>query len=526
MELVSGIFIIFLVHVLLSFEYKSSGYFQSSLSKIFTTKNISRSVLLTFIVLILPIVVLLLLLALVYKVFCSVIIKKDKYFVGFLDSFDVFWSLEDENTKSIINVVGVIESDTPHSLANNIKEKLRNIVPKNGSEKIFYRRNEKYGFYYWRKYSYIDMDQYVDIIDLPNRSECSKGADLEYLMSDLQNQSLPYKGEGLFKILITRQRVGDHGGGTRGDYGIIFRVHHSVGDGVALIEFLCQTFAEKTDGSLINMFSMPESCNHDSTSTSNILVMMKTLLRMPLCFIDGIIRKPDYNALHGPRLLGKKYFKWTKSDENLLAMIKDIKENVKQINFSDILLTALSRGLKDFLSERVVPIPDDVAVILPVRFPKSSNHQDLMMKNDFSVTILDVPVKDVGNVNKLRDRCKTLRKSADPLTNYYFLKLVCSVLPKWILDPVLTSRQATMVFSNMPGPATLHLCGGNQLKSLVFFVPLKGNTGLGITALCYGGELRFAAVADEALVSSSEDLDSILDGMMKEIARLHARYVK
>ncbi|KAI5637133.1 hypothetical protein NE865_10183 [Phthorimaea operculella] len=445
---VSGIMIIFFVHVLLSFEYKSSGYFKSSLSKIFTRKNFSRTVVLTFAVLILPITTVFLLLALVYKVFCSVIIRKDKYFVGFLDSFDVFWSLEDDNTKSFINVVGVVESDTPHAIANNIKEKLRNIIPKIGSEKIFYRRNEKYGFYYWRKYSLIDMDQYVDIIDLPDRSGCSKGSDLEYLMSDLQNQSLPYEDEGLFKILITRQRVGNH--------------------------------------------NEPR---------------------------DSIIRKPDENALHGPCLVGKKVFRWTESDENLLTMIKDIKENVAQINFSDILLTALSSGLKDFLSERVAPVADDIAVILPVRFPKASNHNDLMLKNDFSVTILDVPVKDGGNMGEIRERCRMLRKSADPLTNYYFLKLVCSVLPKSILEPLLTSRQATLVFSNMPGPATLHLCVGNQLKSLVFFVPLKGNTGLGITALCYGGVLRFAAVADQALVSSSEDLATILDGMVKEIVK-------
>lgn len=44
--------------------------------------------------------------------------------------------------------------------------------------------------------------------------------------------------------------------------------------------------------------------------------------------------------------------------------------------------------------------------------------------------------------------------------------------------------------------------------------------------MCYGGVLRFAAMADAALVSGAQDLGLILDGMMDEIHRLHQLYVK
>lgn len=63
-------------------------------------------------------------------------------------------------------------------------------------------------------------------------------------------------------------------------------------------------------------------------------------------------------------------------------------------------------------------VPEDLAVIVPVRFPKSSSiNPNLLMKNDFSVTILDLPIKDKRNLNEIKSRCDNLRKSADPLVS-------------------------------------------------------------------------------------------------------------
>lgn len=327
---------------------KRSSSLKTKLSKQLNAKNASRIVVLTLLVLVLPLLLVFLTLALIYKALCSVVIRrKDENFVGFLDSFDVFWSLEDDTSKSIINVLGVIESDSPHIIASSIKEKLQDIYQSDETRKIFYRRSEDYGFYYWRKYSLVDMDQYVEVLEVPDKHDLEI-MDLENLMTDLQKQALPYEDEGLFKILITKQRVGNYFK-VRGDYGIIFRIHHSVGDGVALIEFLCQSLADKRDCSPLHMFSFPDSNNQDSPG--NLIDMMSKLCDIPVCFIDGIIRKPDVSVLHGPGLLGTKIFKWTQSDENLLTIVKEIKVNAENLNFTDVLLTALSNGMRNFFTQ-------------------------------------------------------------------------------------------------------------------------------------------------------------------------------
>lgn len=51
-------------------------------------------------------------------------------------------------------------------------------------------------------------------------------------------------------------------------------------------------------------------------------------------------------------------------------------------------------------------------------------------------------------------------------------------------------------------------------------------SGVGVTALCYDGVLRFGASADTSLVSEPAYLALILDSMVTEIKRLHQEHVR
>lgn len=295
-----------------------------------------------------PFIVILLSLSFIYKLICFIIIRnKDKHFVEFLDGFDVFWSLEDDATKSIINVLGIIEAESPQVLLEHIKDKLQTIVLSLETEKIFYRRNEEFGFYYWRKCPYIDIDQYVKTVDVNNCFELNK-SDLREVMTEISYQPLPFNDEGLFQILVTNQTiVTDDSYKQKCEYGIIFRIHHSVGDGVALIELLCQTLSDENENEP-TLFCMPETYRiRNNIYPSDLMNMIRKMWEIPLCFVDGILRKPDDSYLHGPTLIGKKIYSWMELDEDFLRMIKEIKDSGTQFNFSDVLATALSCGLKN-----------------------------------------------------------------------------------------------------------------------------------------------------------------------------------
>lgn len=315
---------------------------------------LQRTLVLIILFVFLPIVLAFVVVAYFYKTLCSIIIKrKDKHFAGFLDSFDVFWSLEDDSTKSVISVLGVVESNSSEKLVEHIKERLQSIVQNSHSEKLFYRRNEEYGFYYWRKCCYIDISQYVRIIDVANTTELNK-SDLEEIMTEISYQSLPFNDEGLFQVLVTNQKIQNKNGTT--EFGVIFRIHHAAGDGVALIEFLCQTLADNKENDP-NVFCMPETYPVDSKKTpNNLLKMIHTLSEMPMCLVDGILREPDKSSLHGPALTGRKLFKWTETDNNLFRLVKEIKNNSGEFNFSDILAAALACGLREYFLKVKHPI--------------------------------------------------------------------------------------------------------------------------------------------------------------------------
>ncbi|CAH0729919.1 unnamed protein product, partial [Brenthis ino] len=505
---VSGVLLALFINFLFNFEFET--FKKKAKRKLENEIVLQRILVLIILIVLLPTVLAFVVVAYFYKILCSIIIKrKDKHFAGFLDSFDVFWSLEDDSTKSIINVLGVVESNSSEELIEHIKERLQSIVQNSHCEKLFYRRNEEFGFYYWRKCCYIDISQYVRIIDVANTTDLNK-SDLEEIMTEISYQPLPFNDEGLFQVLITNQKIQSRNGTI--EFGVIFRIHHAAGDGVALIEFLCQTLADNKENDS-NMFCMPVTYPVDSKKTSNnLLNMIRTLCEMPMCLVEGILREPDKSTLHGPALTGRKFFKWTETDNNLFRLVREIKDNSGEFNFSDILAAALACGLREYFLKGVDPAPNNVAVILPIRFPRAKNG-DLKLENNFTVSIFDLPIGT--DIYDIKERFNKLRESADPLTNHHLLK-ICSVLPKDILYPMFNSSQATMVLSNMPGPKLLSICGGD-LKSLVFFVPNKGNTGLGVTALCYDGILRFGAMADSAIVSNSNELSIILDvkGMEK-----------
>lgn len=61
-------------------------------------------------------------------------------------------------------------------------------------------------------------------------------------------------------------------------------------------------------------------------------------------------------------------------------------------------------------------IPDEVAVVLPVRFPKGETAGvDWKLENDFSVTIMDLPTDGGDNYDEIKRRSDRLRNGADAL---------------------------------------------------------------------------------------------------------------
>jgi diacylglycerol O-acyltransferase len=64
----------------------------------------------------------------------------------------------------------------------------------------------------------------------------------------------------------------------------------------------------------------------------------------------------------------------------------------------------------------------------------------------------------------------------------------------------LFTWKASMLITNVPGPAGVVQIGGRDVTSMVVWAPTSGSIGLGFSLLTYAGELRLGVAADERIV--------------------------
>jgi hypothetical protein len=69
--------------------------------------------------------------------------------------------------------------------------------------------------------------------------------------------------------------------------------------------------------------------------------------------------------------------------------------------------------------------------------------------------------------------------------------------------------------TNVPGPRQPLYFAGQELKSVMFWVPQSGKLGLGISLISYNGQVRLGVTTDAGLVP---DPEAIIDAFHREFA--------
>lgn len=237
----------------------------------------------------------------------------------------------------------------------------------------------------------------------------------------------------------------------------------------------------------------------------------------------------DDNALHGPSLSGEKILScWIEKDDecastNLVYKIREIKRMTGS-RFQDVVLSAISTSLYKYFEQTGKEIPRKLTVVIPTRMEPPQ--EQLSLRNCFSVGLLSLGISDdccnSDGVKRLRGVTashKHLRDEDDYLINFWVMKWFSAILPEGILRPILKSH-STLIFSNLPGPRLVRIAG-RWLKNVAFWIPNRGTSGIGCSALTYGGLLHMSIAADKAVVDSEEVLATILQNTVNEILNLY-----
>jgi diacylglycerol O-acyltransferase len=187
---------------------------------------------------------------------------------------------------------------------------------------------------------------------------------------------------------------------------------------------------------------------------------------------------------------------------------------------NDVLLACVSGAIGDWLRDQGDdPTGKEIRAMVPVNLRPLDDAWKL--GNRFGLAPLVLPI-GIGNplarVYAVRARMNALKSSYQPLLAFIVLA-IAGQMNKPVQDLILGlfSKKATAVMTNVPGPAVpLKFCG-STLRQTMVWVPSSGDIGVGVSILSYGGGVQFGLITDEALCP---DPQAIVDAFAPEFETL------
>ena len=341
--------------------------------------------------------------------------------------------------------------------------------------------------------------------------------------------------------------IDDYEGGSA----LVARVHHCIGDGIALISVMLSI----TDGGMdppkrkkreaaesegdwladavvkpltdlatkaIGMYGggvakSMEMLSNPQQGLLGSLDMARTGAKV-LGDVAAMALMPDDSpTLLKGKPMGQKIVAW--GEPLPLAQVKVIGKALN-CSINDVLLACVAGAIGAYLKDRGDdPVGKEIRAMVPVNLRPIEKAWQL--GNRFGLAPLTLPIgieNPIERVYAVRTRMNQLKDSYQPLLAFAVLS-VAGLLIKPVQDRLLGlfAKKATAVMTNVPGPATpLKLCG-STLRQTMFWVPASGNIGVGVSILSYGGGVQFGLITDKKLCP---DPQAIIDRFEPEFEKL------
>ena len=187
---------------------------------------------------------------------------------------------------------------------------------------------------------------------------------------------------------------------------------------------------------------------------------------------------------------------------------------------NDVLLACAAGAIGEYLAgQGDDPADKAIRAMVPVNLRPLEHAWKLGNRFGLAPLVLPIGIENpVERVFAVRARMNELKGSYQPLLAFGVLAL-SGLFIKPVQDLVLGmfAKKATAVMTNVPGPAQpLKLCG-STLKQTMFWVPASGDIGVGVSILSYGGGVQFGLITDRALCP---DPQAIIDRFAPEFEKL------
>jgi len=376
----------------------------------------------------------------------------------------------------------------------------------------------------WESDPDFDIDNHLHRVALPG--EAGK-PELEAFVNEHISTPLDF-GKPLWQFHL----VENYQGGSA----LVARIHHCIGDGIALIQVLLSLTDKEADGDsapapkklkfqagerepddpfmrlykpVAKMYAGVLKSYGKVLGTSYGLMMnpgkIAEYTQTGLAISQGLAKLAAMPADPRTKFKGKlstaKRIAWSES-----LPLPEVKHVGKALGCSinDVLLSCVAGALRAYLVEKGQNVDGlDIRASVPVNLRPESKLDKL--GNYFGLVFLPLPIgvaNPIERVYEVKRRMEEIKGGYDAIITLGLLSVVGS-LPNIVEQPAIEyfSTKSTAVMTNVPGPRDPIYMAGNKVSDLQFWVPQSGEIGMGVSILSYNDRVNFGVMTDKKLVA-------------------------
>ncbi|MFW6067770.1 MAG: wax ester/triacylglycerol synthase domain-containing protein [Myxococcota bacterium] len=354
---------------------------------------------------------------------------------------------------------------------------------------------------HWEDDPYFDLANHLHRVALPEPGD--RGA-LQSMVGDLMSSPLD-RNRPLWQLHLVE--------GFQGRTALITRLHHCMGDGVALVAVLLGMTEEGQGLSPQQVGLQPDPAPDGLKDRAKAMASQAaTLGRILLLPSDP---PSPFKGEMGVR----KRAAW--SDPLPLERVKAVGKALGA-KVNDVLVACLAGALRSYAESRGSwPEGRELRALVPI-YLQSPGHTD-RLGNHFGLVFLTLPMAGAGPVERVREakqRMDAIKRSPEAMVALGVLGAmgVASSEIEQIGVDVFT-RKATFLVTNVPGPpAPIHLAGG-EIESLLVWAPASGHVGIGCSLLSYAGHVRLGISADAKRMPDPGTVARGFEAQFEELVR-------
>lgn len=320
--------------------------------------------------------------------------------------------------------------------------------------------------------------------------------------------------------------------GAGGRSAVLLRSHHSMADGLALVQvLLAMADRPATEASHLGQMAVEADQGRSVGRPGPAVPDGLAVLANPARLLDAasearanlkVYRKlamlaDQRNPMRAP-LTGAKQLGWSSA-----AHLDGVKlvARATGATVNDVALAILAGALHRYF-EQHGSIPYRVGVTIPFNLRDLDALLDPELGNQLGLVFVNLPVGIAdprARLDHIRRRMAKIKASPEGEVVRGGMAMVGAIPTKGMAKAwmELFSGKCTAIVTNIIGPQAPINLGGVPVQDFMLWVPTSGSIGVGLSIVTYGNQLRFGVQVDEGVVT---DLDRLLAAIDHELADL------